>query len=232
MVSCGVVGRTKIKFCGIRSVEDARAAAAAGADAIGVILHADAKRRVDPELARTIVDATPGVWHVGVVADAPLHVMRRLIEQTGVDALQLHGTESPMDVAAVAPVPVTKAMVPGELQRWRGSLASNVIAVLLDGATGGSGRENDWDAVERAIIEHEPEVPIHLAGGLTPYTVAAIVKRFRPAGVDVSSGIEETFGTKSARRMAEFVAAVRAADATAGGAADTSGRTGDAEKTY
>jgi phosphoribosylanthranilate isomerase len=224
------VKRTRIKFCGITSPDDARAAAAAGADAIGLVFHEPSPRNVSLEQAAEIIGALPPfISTVGLFVDAPLERVRATVSQLRLHLVQLHGRETPEMVARLSLANVMKVIhvEPGrlvaDLQTWRESLdrleLAHLRALLLETgnapAVGGTGVANDWDQIRAAgdagAFDRLP--PIVLAGGLTPETVAEVVRTIRPFAVDVSSGIEISPGRKSAERMQAFASAVRAADA-------------------
>lgn len=207
--------RTRIKMCGLTRAEDAAAAVAAGADALGVVL-APSKRRVTVEQAASVLaDVPPLVARVGVFVDAHADEVWEAVSRLGLTAVQFHGVEAP-ETCAAAPVPVIKALRvgpgfdPALADAYRGSVA----ALLLDtyvagGAQGGTGVAFDWYGVAGRLPAWAPVV---LAGGLGPANVAEAVRALRPFAVDVSSGIEAAPGVKDHAVMDEFVAAVRTAD--------------------
>jgi phosphoribosylanthranilate isomerase len=189
--------------------EDARAAARAGADAVG-LNFALGPRKITPETGKTIVEALPRfVTPVSLFVDAAPEAVRETAEICGFDTVQLHGDETPEDVARLAPLRIIKAFRvsgPDVVERIP---AYRVHACLLDAAVpgrhGGTGRTFDW-AVARRLARR---LPIILAGGLTPANVADAVRRVRPYAVDSASGVEgKTPGRKSAARMQAFAAAV------------------------
>lgn len=214
----------RIKMCGMMRPHDARAAVELGASAIGMILHANARRRIDRDTARFVVQSVPrDVKRVGVFVDAPADLVRSLVEFLGLDAVQLHGREPVEAIATLAPLPVyrvvqvTAETLEATLGEWSRRAASlpNLAGVLLDSGAGGSGVENDWDAIASAL-QRAGKLPFELvvAGGLHPGNVEMVVRRLHPDAVDVSSGIEERFGEKSLERMKQFVDAARRGAAT------------------
>jgi phosphoribosylanthranilate isomerase len=220
--------RTRIKICGVTRAADALAASAAGADAIGMVFHPPAPRHVSLDAARQILRILPPfITSVGLFVDqSPLAILN-LARELALGAVQLHGNESPDDVAALAPLPVIKAIrvtaatLPDELTRWRAAVGSlpHLRGLVLDSAhptqSGGSGLENDWAAIasaqERGLFTNLP--PLIAAGGLTPVNVAAVIRTLHPHAVDVSSGVEAIKGQKSPDKLAAFVKAVCEADA-------------------
>ncbi|MCI0332932.1 MAG: phosphoribosylanthranilate isomerase [Planctomycetes bacterium] len=214
----------RIKICGITNLDDARAAADAGADAIGFNFFSKSRRFVDPQRARQIVEQTPaGVLTVGVFVNSDAKQIVETVEQVGFHAVQLHGDEPPLLVAQLpSQIRIVRAYRCGrdglkplanylEECRQRGRMPD---AALIDADAGtdfgGSGQLADW-----ALIQHEREsldgLPLILAGGLTPDNVAAAIAAVSPDGVDVASGVEQEPGRKDAALIARFVAAARAA---------------------
>jgi phosphoribosylanthranilate isomerase len=220
------VKRTRIKICSICRPADARLAAGAGADAVGMILHPPSKRNVEIDAARTIVQTLPPfVTPVGVFVDAGADRVREVARAIGLRHVQLHGQESEADIAALPEFAVVKAVkVAGhafrqELARWEdiATRHPNLLGIVLETAgtdhAGGTGVANDWTLIADVLASHHGRLSVIAAGGLKPDTVADVVRRLRPFAVDVSSGVEESLGQKSAEKVAAFVAAVRAADA-------------------
>jgi phosphoribosylanthranilate isomerase len=206
------VGELFVKICGITNADDARAAVEAGADAIGLIFAPGSPRRIGLHAAREIAAAAPAhVKKVGVFVDEAVKTIVRLAREVPLDLVQLHGAESP-EFARLVEVPVIKAV------RVRGAIdveqlrAYKASAILLDtyveGAHGGTGRTFDWD-LARPIVE--AGLPVLLSGGLTPENVAEAVRRVRPWGVDVSSGVEARPGRKNHDQVRAFIANARGA---------------------
>ena len=225
--------RTRVKICGVRRPEDALAAARAGADAIGLVFHPAAPRNVSVEAAREILAVLPAfVTPVGVFADADAASFDPVVSALRLRHVQFNGDESPDYVRQFPTLAVVKAIrveagkFAATLDRWRTAVAAGGLAQLkglvLETAhtaeRGGTGVPNDWRTVRehlaRGAFEGLP--PVIAAGGLTPETVGAVVRDLRPYAVDVSSGVEETRGVKSAAKIEAFVAAVRAADQATG----------------
>jgi phosphoribosylanthranilate isomerase len=207
--------RTRVKVCGITSEFDARAAVHAGADALGVILAPGYRRSLTAEQAATVLaDLPAGVGRAGVFIDAPLAEVFEAVERLGLTEVQLHGAEDPAYCAAV-PVPVVKTFRVGErfdtasVEAYRGVVEAILLDTLVQGTAGGSGRTFDWEAARGLPLI----APVYVAGGLDADNVAAAVRTLRPAGVDVSSGVEDADGSKSPGKMEAFVSAVRTADA-------------------
>ncbi|MEX2273495.1 MAG: phosphoribosylanthranilate isomerase [Vicinamibacterales bacterium] len=200
---------TRIKICGITRPEDARAAAVAGASAIGMVFWPGSPRAIDTATARAIVAALPaGVPAIGVFVNQSAAEINRIIQEAGLFAVQLHGDE-PVDMIAQITRPVVRA-ISLESRARLDDLPAHVT-VLLDAhdsdRRGGTGRVIDWTAArEIAAARH-----VVLAGGLTSANVAEAIAAVRPYAVDVSSGVESAPGVKDHRRIEQFVAAVRRA---------------------
>lgn len=194
-----------IKICGITRVEDAEAAVAAGASAIGFIFWPSSPRFVDPYRARQIAAALPPfVTPVGVFVNQPLEYVNGVASLVRLGAVQLHGDEPPAFAAGIA-APVIKALsiAASDMRAWPAR-----VRVLLDThdpvARGGTGRTIDWAAAADVASRRE----ILLAGGLTPDNVADAIARVRPFGIDVSSGVERAPGIKDHQRLRALFEAV------------------------
>jgi phosphoribosylanthranilate isomerase len=204
---------TRVKMCGMTRIEDVRAAAELGVDAIGLVFWPRSPRCVSISQAVCLVEAlAPFVTVVGVFVDPAPDEVARTIRDVGLGAVQLHGDELTAEWTDLS-VPVLKAVgvddrfEPSVLRWW----PARVIPLLdaRDPARrGGTGRQIDWAVAAQAARVR----PIVLAGGLTPETVGAAIQVVVPAAVDVSSGVEERPGVKSVERMAAFMRAVRVAD--------------------
>lgn len=206
--------RTRIKICGLTRAEDAAAAVAAGADALGVVL-APSKRQVTLEQAAAVLDtAPPLVARIGVFVDASADEVWEAVARLGLTAVQFHGDEAP-ETCAMAPVPVIKAIRvgpefdPASVDRYGGTVSALLLDTLTAGARGGTGIAFDWYDVAGRLPAW---APIVVAGGLGPLNVAEAVRALRPFAVDVSSGVEASPGIKDHALIDSFVAAVRAAD--------------------
>lgn len=203
---------TRVKICGIASVEDAAAAVDAGADALGLIFVPGTPRSVAPDAAAAIVARLPPlVAVVGVFVDRPLEEVLRIVAALRLHAVQLHGDESEA-YSRRLPVPVIRAIRVRDAASLGPLRTYPAGAFLLDahveGQYGGTGRTVSLDLAVRA----KGCRPLLLSGGLRPETVAEAVRRVRPYGVDVSSGVEASPGRKDHRKVREFIANVRRTD--------------------
>ncbi|HSF29774.1 MAG TPA: phosphoribosylanthranilate isomerase [Candidatus Tectomicrobia bacterium] len=197
----------QVKICGITSLEDARAAIDAGADALGFVFYPPSPRYVTPEqAARVIQRLPPFVTTVGLFVDLALDTVNDMAARCGLDRVQLHGRETPEFCGQVSR-PVIKAFHVESAESLAHLPAYRVSAYLLDayveGALpGGTGASFSWELAAQA----KPYGPVILAGGLTPENVQGAIARVRPYGVDVSTGVERAPGVKDHRKLQEFIA--------------------------
>ena len=204
--------RTRIKICGITRAEDARAAADAGADAIGLVFYPPSPRYVGIERARDLrVSLPPFVAAVALFVNPDVETVRDVVQRVKPDLLQFHGEEAPEFCAGFG-VPYLKAcrVKPGVdlikyLAPYRG--AAGWLADAYVEEYGGAGTSFDWSL----IPEIRPR-PLVLSGGLTVRNVGDAIRRVRPWAVDVSSGVEREKGIKDAAKIAAFVTEVKNAD--------------------
>lgn len=205
--------RTRVKICGITRVEDALAAAAQGADAIGLVFYRPSPRCVSLEQARAIVaEAPPFVATVAVFVNPSSEEVERVIAECGVALLQFHGDESPEFCASFARPYVKAARIrPGlNLIKYLAPYLTArawMLDAFHDDLWGGTGGAFDWSVVPARMAR-----PIILSGGLTATNVAEAVRRVGPYAVDVSTGVEASEGVKDAARIAAFIGAVKHED--------------------
>ena len=194
-----------VKICGITRLEDAEAAVAAGAGAIGFIFWPKSPRFIDPHRARAIAARLPPfVTAVGVFVDQPLAYVNGVASLVRLGAVQLHGDETPAFAAGVS-APVIKAVSIDRVDPRAWPAPSRRLLDVHDPvARGGTGRTIDWAAAAGLAAQRE----ILLAGGLTPDNVADAVARVRPFGIDVSSGVERAPGIKDHQRLRALFEAV------------------------
>jgi len=207
--------RLFVKICGVTSRDDARLAADAGADAVGLVFWLGSPRCVSFETARGITEALPPfVLRVGVFVDADRETLERGAREAGLDLLQLHGDEAPealdgLPRRVLKAVRVGPGFAPVEAERYAGRAAGLLLDTRGDRAPGGTGRPFDW-SLARGLRERCPFLV--LAGGLTPETVGEAIRAVHPHGVDVSSGVESSPGRKDPARVRAFVEAARSAE--------------------
>jgi phosphoribosylanthranilate isomerase len=212
----GQVPGVYVKICGLTSPEQADAVAALGPDAIGLNLIPSSKRFVAPDAALRIAEAVRGrVEIVGVVADVPPDRLRELRERTGCDVFQLHGAETPEQVAALGALAFKALRIAGaaDVAQARAFPGDRLLVdAWVPGALGGTGESFDWELLGDLPVQRR----LVLAGGLRPDNVAAAVRRVRPYGVDIASGVER--GSPRLKDLELVSAFIRAARAAASGA--------------
>jgi phosphoribosylanthranilate isomerase len=207
---------TWVKVCGITTLEDALAAAEAGADAVGFVFAEGSPRRVEPERAAAISRQLPsGVQTVGVFVDSPAEKILATARACGLSAVQLHGQEPP-ELCAAVPVPVIKAFRVRGPETLLAAAAYREVAwaLLLDGYAPGKAGGTGCGFDLSLAVEAKRHGLVIVAGGLSAANVAEAVSLVRPFGVDASSRLEISPGCKDARLVRDFVARVRRADAT------------------
>jgi phosphoribosylanthranilate isomerase len=204
--------RTRVKICGITRIDDAKAAAQAGADAIGFVFDLKSPRHITPDQAHAIAHLLPPfVTVVGLFVNAAPDTIETVLSRVPLDLLQFHGNETPQQCRRYHR-PYVKAihMQPGVNLTEQARLYADAEGLLLDtqvaDVAGGSGRVFDWSLVPAGLGK-----PIILAGGLTPENVAAAIQKVHPFAVDVSSGVELAKGIKDAEKISAFIEAVRKA---------------------
>jgi phosphoribosylanthranilate isomerase len=219
----------RIKICGITNIGDAIAAADAGADAIGLNFYRKSARHVSRDDAAIILRAAPAkLFRVGVVVDEEVADLHQLLTELqsatpiGLQAVQLHGDESAQYVSQVRAKYLIRARRLGD--KGIAAIATDLEAchkmrrlpdaVLIDadapGQYGGTGTTVSWGGLAdyRRWLHN---VPLILAGGLTPDNVAEAIRIVRPHAVDVASGVEASPGKKDHAKVRDFVAAARGA---------------------
>ncbi|MGJ9419982.1 phosphoribosylanthranilate isomerase [Massilia sp. CMS3.1] len=217
--------RTRIKICGITRAEDLHAAVSTGADALGFVFYPKSPRYVSPaQFAQLAMALPPYVSSVALFVNAGLEEVRAVVEAGQVALLQFHGDETMEDCARIAhavkrPFVHAYRVKPDTTQRellecelayraaspWFSSL---LLDTYVD-AYGGAGKVFDWSLIPKELAPR-----VVLSGGLSVQNATSAVARVRPWAVDISSGVEASKGIKDARKIADFIAAVRAADAT------------------
>lgn len=204
---------TAVKICGITRVEDALAAARAGALSIGLVFYAPSPRCVAPARALEIIRALPpSITAVGVFVDPGEEEVRATLAEAPVQLLQFSGSESSGFCRRFG-LPYVKAvhMKAGVDLLQYAEDYHDAKALLLDTFVeelhGGSGVAFDWGLIPGGL-----PLPVILSGGLTVENVESAVRRVRPCAVDVSSGVESAKGVKDAGKIAAFIKEVRNAD--------------------
>ena len=204
-----------VKICGITNWPDARAACDAGANLLGFNFYEKSPRHLAPADASKIrAQLPPDVEAVGIFVNAKPAAIASLTASVCLDAAQLHGDETPSDVAHVAAaMRVFKAFRVGpDFSLSTLDQYPDAFAFLLDaayaGQYGGTGRTTDWTLARRAALTSR----IILAGGLKVENVAAAIRLVRPFAVDVASGVESKPGKKDHGKLRDFIQEVRRAE--------------------
>lgn len=203
----------RTKICGITNVEDALAAVAAGADALGFLLYRKSPRYVDPMKVQQIVaQLPPFVLPVGVFVNEEIKIVRDLMDTCGLALAQLHGEETAAYCRELGR-PVLKALRLKDRSTFlalaefqgRAGVRGFVLDAFSDEAYGGTGQAVDW-SLAREVAQAATVV---LAGGLTAVNVGQALRAVQPYGVDVSSGVEVAPGKKDHEKVRAFLRAVR-----------------------
>ncbi len=213
---------TRVKICGITRQEDADVAVRYGASALGFVFYGQSSRFISIEKARDIIASLPVfVSKVALFVDPEPGWVKTVIFETGVDTLQFHGEES-LRFCEQYGLPFIKAIhaksgesLQVDLKKFstaRGILVDTYKPNILGSASGGTGEAFDWQMLKEALVVLENEgitdLPILLAGGLSPKNVKEAIEMLRPYAVDVSTGVEHSKGIKSRELMIEFLRGV------------------------
>jgi phosphoribosylanthranilate isomerase len=199
-----------LKICGVTLAADAERLVEMGVEALGANFWPQSKRYLDPAAAGFLRDLEGKILRVGVFVNAGPDLPRRLVEEGLIDVVQLHGDERPADAAAFreAEIPFLKAIGVKGLSDLEMARDFGAAGILLDahapGVYGGTGQTVDW-ALAREFAERNPDLPLVLAGGITPGNVAAAVEAVRPAALDVASGAEIRPGVKDFEKVAALM---------------------------
>jgi phosphoribosylanthranilate isomerase len=198
--------QVRVKICGITRLDDALAAVDAGADAIGFVFFPESPRYLPLHDAASIIqELPPFITTVGVFVNEKPDQIERMVIRTGVDLIQLHGDEQPHAHLLARRVIKAIRVKNRESLYPLGDYQGEVCAFLLDTYTpdvfGGTGQTFNWDIA----IEAKKFGRIILAGGLTPDNVTEAVRRVKPYGVDVSSGVELSKGRKDRGKLRAFI---------------------------
>ncbi|MDM3871668.1 phosphoribosylanthranilate isomerase [Porticoccus sp. W117] len=202
---------TRVKICGITSVEDARHALQAGADAIGLVFYDKSPRFVETDVARQISAAVgPFVTLVGLFVNASAEQVNKVLGTVPLQVLQFHGDES-SDFCRQFGRPWYKAIrmapdlgVAEQVQAFGDSHGLLFDAWQAD-KYGGTGATFEWQRIPAM------NKPVILAGGLTPENVVEAVKTVRPYAVDISGGVESSPGKKCPQKMQQFIERAKSA---------------------
>jgi phosphoribosylanthranilate isomerase len=202
--------RTRVKICGITRIEDAMAAAQAGADAIGFVFDPKSPRHIHPDQALKIARALPPfITIAGLFVNAAPDTIEGVLSHVPLDLVQFHGDEKPEQCrryhrSYIKAIRMRPDIDLHEKARLYGDAAGLLLDTYVADVAGGSGRVFDWSRVPPDLGK-----PLILAGGLTPENVGAAIRQVRPYAVDVSSGVESSKGIKDANKISAFMEAVK-----------------------
>ena len=205
--------RTRIKICGITTLDDALKAVELGVDALGFVFVKSSPRFITAANAKAIIRQLPPFMQtVGLFMNQNAEEVATITRETALNLLQFHGDETvsfceQFDMPYIKAIPMGGGVNPVEYAaQYSGS-----VGFLLDshakGASGGSGDKFDWGSIPDGFTK-----PLILAGGLTVENVESAVRQVNPYAVDVSSGVEASKGVKDAEKMTKFVLGVNLGD--------------------
>lgn len=187
--------RVKVKICGIRSLDAALTAVTEGADFIGFNFVSASKRYIKPQAAKKIIDHIKGKVHVvGIFQNAPFEEVNDITRKLNLDFVQLHGNEDNTYINQIA-VPVIKS-----IYEFQPSDTISAEFLLLDRKQQGQGEMVDFNFARNLTVNKK----VFFAGGVTPESVASIIKQVKPFAVDVAGGIE-TDGKEDLNKVTAFI---------------------------
>lgn len=209
---------TRVKICGITNIEDAMAAAEAGADAVGFVFAESPRKVAVPAVLNILERITPFVTTVGVFANQDVDEVFKIWKQTNLHFAQLHDVPPCREMLSPASgfgwyrvIHALRLKSAEDIRRAADDRSARLCAALMldahvEGLMGGTGMTFDWDLAVQAKSLGKPVI---LAGGLTPDNVEEAVRRVRPYAVDVSTGVEASPGRKDHSKIREFITNAR-----------------------
>lgn len=205
--------RTRVKICGIKTIETFKAAVSLGVDAIGLMFYKKSKRVISLDIAKQMAAVSPAFVNlVGVFVNPSVDEVNEVLEAIPLTLLQFHGDEPPAFCEQFQR-PFIKAIRPKENSdvRHAENVYKSAQGLLLDsgsaGSYGGTGKTFDWN-----MIPSDGSKPIILAGGLNQNNVIDAILNVQPYAVDVSGSVEDMNGNKRKEKMEAFIRAVKKAD--------------------
>lgn len=205
---------TKVKICGITNLEDALLSAKFGADALGFNFYEKSLRYITPEKAREIIEKLPeNILKVGVFVNETLEKISEIAEIAKLDALQLHGEETPefaRELKRKTNLEIIKAFRVSPEFKPEDVLQFDADAILLDAynpkENGGTGETFDWE-IAKKVQEIFPKM--YLAGGLSSENIVRAILEVKPFAVDACSSLECEKGIKDSNKVRSFIFAVK-----------------------
>lgn len=209
MVNDALNPRTRVKICGLTTLEDARYASGAMADYLGFIFTPTSKRYIDPDQAAAIIAWIEGPEAVGVFVNQAIDDVIDIVKKTGIRLVQLHGDES-VEYCSLMPVPVIKAFSISEgdtiqsinamIRPFEGKVDYYLFDTKVGDQSGGTGRTFDW----QLLATLDTETPYFLAGGIGPDNVRNAIQLVHPFAVDANSKLESEPGIKQLEKFEAF----------------------------
>jgi phosphoribosylanthranilate isomerase len=196
----------KVKICGITNLDDALAAVDFGADALGFVFFSKSPRFISYNKAEAIIKKLPSfITTVGVFVNENIENIERIVNLSGIDVVQLHGDEPPemcnLSRRIIKAIRVKSLESLDPLINYKDKVSAFLLDTFTPDVLGGTGQIFNWDIALDAKIFGR----IILAGGLTTDNIVEAIRRVRPYGVDVSSGIELEKGKKDHKKMKLFI---------------------------
>lgn len=206
--------RSKVKICGITSLEDARFVSGALAHYLGFIFYEESPRHITPAKAGAMINWIEGPECVGVFVNQPLDDVNMIAQQTGVEYVQLHGNEN-ANYCSLIDKPIIKAIhvenddtattLNKKIEPYPDEVEYLLFDTKIDGQWGGTGQPFDWSVLNE--VSHG--VPYFLSGGLNPQNVKQACRKLHPYGIDLNSGLEAEPGTKDFDKVEQFMENMR-----------------------
>ena len=202
--------RTRVKICGLTSVEDAMRAVNAGADAIGLVFYAPSPRNVSLEQAEAISASVPAfVTKTALFVNPSVAEVQAVLQTGSIDLLQFHGDESPefceqFQCSYIKAIRMREGIELESIAQQYHQASGLLLDAYKAGVPGGTGEQFDWQRVPKHLSK-----PIILAGGLTPENIQQAIEQTQPWAVDVSGGVEQSKGIKSAEKIEQFMSRVK-----------------------
>ena len=205
--------RIRVKVCGITRLEDALAAVAHGADAIGLVFYGPSARNISISQASEIANSMPAfVSVVGLFVNAETDFVQQVLSEVRLDLLQFHGDETPAYcgqyrrpyIKAIRVKPDTNLL---QCAKDYSMAKGLLLDTFTEGVAGGTGHVFDWSLIPKQLVNMKLGLlpPVILAGGLTAANVAQAIGQVRPYAVDVSGGVESAKGIKDVAKLAAFM---------------------------